>query len=501
MITRQSVSASRHNADSASASVGTKSLLLLLMIMTGLASVAIPAQGPRARNATTPAAPASLPPFPETDPEKREVLAWRRQTLIDAYDRIGRRDAKWDDAVRKALEAFARLDLDSYLKEELSVLTAQCDAAIAAGCDDPLILYLRARHPPRGQRITPAERVEAYRQAADAMDQSKYSIYWKFYAAFRAASELKARDGTNASPDAVRWWRIATNDLVLVFNDDSVPKFEIYLACNDLLMRASGGDDEAAYRCMEQPLFRRWPNDSLPWLIKGRAYADMAWNARGGGYADTVTDEGWELFEKNLGVAEDALERAWNLNTNDSRIPLAMMTVELGQGKGRDRMELWFQRAMAIDPNNYAACESKRYYLEPKWHGSAAQMLAFGRECVQSKQWGGRTPLILAAAHEALTAYLEEPARTNYWKKPEVWPDVRSAFEKYLADHKDDTIERQRYALFAFRCEQWDVFKRQLPLLGEVDYSIFGGRRAFNQMVREANQHSPTRAGRRGRRN
>jgi hypothetical protein len=240
----------------------------------------------------------------------------------------------------------------------------------------------------------------------------------------------------------------------------------------------------------------------MPWLIKGRAHTEMAWHARGNDYAYAVTDEGWRLFEKNLDVAATALEQAWKLNPKDVRIPLAMMTVELGQGKGRERLELWFQRAMTIDPDNTAACQSKEYYLEPKWHGSPVEMLAFGRACVQSNQWGGKVPLTLVHAHEALAGYLDESERTNYWKRPEVWPDIKSAFEKYLAGHKDDTVERQKYALFASRCEQWAEFQRQLPLLGDVDYSLFGGRRAFNQLVREANQHSPAlRGGRRGRRN
>ena len=64
-------------------------------------------------------------------------------------------------------------------------------------------------------------------------------------------------------------------------------------------------------------------------------------------------------------------------------------------------MELWFDRAMELDPNDYDACYYKLYYLEPKWYGSVKDMLDFGRECVDSKVWGGRVPLVLTDAHYA----------------------------------------------------------------------------------------------------
>jgi hypothetical protein len=60
-----------------------------------------------------------------------------------------------------------------------------------------------------------------------------------------------------------------------------------------------------------------------------------------------------------LSVAEKALEKAWTLNPKNEQIALKMMTVELGQGKGRQRMEVWFDRAMKLNTNSYAACNAR----------------------------------------------------------------------------------------------------------------------------------------------
>ncbi len=69
-----------------------------------------------------------------------------------------------------------------------------------------------------------------------------------------------------------------------------------------------------------------------------------------------------------------------------------MMSVELGQGMGRPRAEMWFERVMALDPNNYEACVAMSNYLEPRWYGSDEEALKFARKCVVSKRWGGGFP-------------------------------------------------------------------------------------------------------------
>src|SRR6185436_15731964 len=91
---------------------------------------------------------------------------------------------------------------------------------------------------------------------------------------------------------------------------------------------------------------------------------------RGSGYADTVSEDGWKQFSAHLAQAAESFEKAWKLSPDDPEIAVSMIQVELGEGKDRARMELWFDRAMTLDRNNYDACDQKRNYLEPKWHGS-----------------------------------------------------------------------------------------------------------------------------------
>jgi hypothetical protein len=217
----------------------------------------------------------------------------------------------------------------------------------------------------------------------------------------------------------------------------------------------------------------------------------MAWNARGSGWAYTVSDKGWKDFSKHLATAESALEHAWKLYPKDTEIAHQMMTVELGQGQGRERMELWFKRAMAIDPNDNEACSRKLYYLEPKWYGSKEAMLDFGRECVSNTNWGGRVPLVLVDAHwNYCQGYLDKSEQTNYWKQSEVWTDIKSAYDRFFKLNTNTVGYYEYYAWYAYQAEQWDVLNELIPKLGPETYYHFGGKDEFDKMVRQAREHA-----------
>ncbi len=142
---------------------------------------------------------------------------------------------------------------------------------------------------------------------------------------------------------------------------------------------------------------------------------------------------------------------------------------------------------MNLDPNNYEACYAKLHYLYPQWYGSRDDMLAFRRECVASTNWGGHVPLILVDAHSELARSLPAADRDDYWGLPEVWPDIKAAYEKYSRVNPDATRFRYPYAAYAFRCGQWQDFNQQIAFLrktgDELNVNYFGGKGAFDKMV------------------
>jgi hypothetical protein len=422
--------------------------------------------------------------------------AWNLKTLVAPYETAGFANPAWDEPAKRALTAFAELRSKlAAVNTSSQIIAINCDLAVQAGCQDPMIEYLHLRFP----RVAPgndAAYADALCQVALAMKPSRYPAIRKFYANRRAVQEFYNAYGTKGDRRIIEQVGGTVYYLPEILNDPTIPPEEAYDACDEVLQAYIGtqnlSDYEKIYQIMEQPVFKKWPKDYWPWLIKGTAQIGMAWVCRGGSYAEKVSDERWEAFKTHLQAAELALTRAWEMNQNDINIPLQMMKVELGQGQGRERMELWFNRAMAIDTNSYEACSAKLYYLEPKWYGSDEDQLDFGRQCVRSQEWGGRIPLILLDAHIAIQSRQEGEAKDDYWKQPQVWPDLRAAFDRFLQLNPDATGYYHNYALYAYRCEQWDKLNELLTKLGPINYDYFGGPAEYDKMVELARQHSGT---------
>jgi hypothetical protein len=223
------------------------------------------------------------------------------------------------------------------------------------------------------------------------------------------------------------------------------------------------------------PLEKSLPATSdMPWRIKGIFYTDWAWDARGIGLANTVTPEGWKLFRERLADSRAALEKAWELNPDEPDTAARMITVAMGQSLPRDQMEVWFQRAIRIDADYYGAYERKMTYLEPKWHGSAAELLAFGHECLAGRNWAGSVPFFLVSVHKRLASY--EQDKEAYWGGPGVWDDLCAVYVPFLKADPENHYTRSNYCYYACLSGHWEEAARQFKILGDhADPGPFGG--------------------------
>jgi hypothetical protein len=428
-----------------------------------------------------------------------ERLAWHTQTMVKAYDSVGRHDPKWDESAHNALSRFAQVRSG---KERVETggpaIGLATQEAVAAGCDDPLIRYVYLRYAPDYDTNLLSFWQNEFGKAARDLEASSYSPFLKFYANDRAALVLWENNDQKRWDEVVQFRRAAMNNLAVALQDKSVPVEDVSDAVGLLIETISANEKEMkdAYNQIQGPLFQNWGNSAAAYFIKGRFNYEFAWRARGGGYANGVSEESWKTFHEDLAVAETAYRKAWNLNPHDVRIPAQMIEMAVSQEKDRDEMELWFQRAMKLDTNNFSACLKKLRYLNPKWYGSRDDMVAFGKECVASSKWGGDVPLTLVEAHWQYQQLLEEQDRRDYWRLPDVWPDIQAGYEKYFKLNPNATTKnRYPYAWYAFQCGKLKDFTYQIKLIRDVDgtlkTSYFGGDDKFSKMVEAANAQAP----------
>jgi hypothetical protein len=184
-------------------------------------------------------------------------------------------------------------------------------------------------------------------------------------------------------------------------------------------------------------------------------------------------------------TAADALTAAWEKDHTNAAAATAMITVELGQGQGRDRMELWYRRALDADPDNEPAVSAKMYYLTPKWHGSQQEMLDFAHQLYETQNWRGSFPMHLVSVYQTMTADVRNPG--ELYAMPQVWNDFQTVYLPYLKALPNKTDLRSAYCYRACKCGHWDIAKQQFDLLGDqATAEQFGGEEAMKALRAQA---------------
>jgi tetratricopeptide (TPR) repeat protein len=423
---------------------------------------------------------ADLIPIPQDlDRQNRrfdETLAWNKQTLLGAYEKVGKKDPRWDEPARAAMEKAARhfsVAVDPFT--ELSEVHAAAKKAVEAGCDDPLVLYLYARSSHQVEGLGGDDLQRRYLAAATALEGSNYPAVRRQTALYNAGYLLatNVKQTPQTRKEATRLLDAALDLLpVSVREDERAPVLEEqWLAA--ILMVIDGhryltGDYKAAYDHVDAALEKIPELKALRLAVRGDFYIHFAWEARGNGFANTVTPEGARLFEERLIEARKSLEESWEVQPNGTAA-LLMLTVVKGLGNGnRNEMEKWFERAMTTGRADSHVCTAKLDWLDPKWRGSMESMLAFGRACRDTKNWRAGIPLLAAEAHYRAGNRIQQPeGQTMYFAQQEVWDDIREVHEEHLQHFPNDHWVRSNYACYAYLCGRYAESNEQFRLLGD----------------------------------
>ena len=410
-----------------------------------------------------------------------DCLAWNRATLGDAYAKVGKRDPKWDGPAREALDRAARL---FSMREDPLVTPGDvfgpARQAVLAGCDDPLVLYLYA--------ITgvgpnfPGERESALRvrRAGDAMAAGAYSPFRRAMAVLKATG-LRVRSALQGGLSDDRRAIDAGFDQVLTLlarsaaDDARGLSWETrwHEALWDILVDwyRLDGDRKPGFDRLDARLAQIPRIEPLRLSIRGQFYMQWAWDARTDRAAAAVTGKQFAAFGERLAEARRALEAAYKLDPKQPRVARTMLEVHKGIGAADDRatMELWFERAMELDPSDRDSCWNKLDWLDPRWHGDpdGREMLGFGRSCAATHNW--HRGITLLAADALMRKYASNPRADGgkYLTRAENWELIRSVNEEYLKHYPDDAVALTKYAFLTFWAARIELAHELFERLGD----------------------------------
>lgn len=333
------------------------------------------------------------------DFEARQT-AWMQRLLTEAFAKRHTGQPWLQEAVAALREAAPFLNEGGTRNEMTGVTTRPAPGLIQRfqalrdrGCDDPLFVYVSVF-------------LEAFLKNARLEQVRMVEALWP---------RLLAGDDPEAVKAFVTAWLWNTT----YAGASTTRNSELKKRCDDeLVVRIvsaleSAGDREDAFGlCQmlqgEWPLanFCHWRRDRLfiplekcrgPKWVTGSLLGEMeiteAWEKRGGGWASTVTDEGWKGFEHWLTKAREHLSQAWEEEKEAHWAATRMITVTMaGHGVPGVDERTWFDRATAACFDHIDAYDHLLWAWRPRWGGSHELMLEFGKACAATRRYDTIVP-------------------------------------------------------------------------------------------------------------
>lgn len=433
---------------------------------------AAPGMKPVAESRSTSRAPA-LPDAQQVKVRLARDMAWCRTTLAGDYEANGARNPKWDASALDALSALADLWSGNPQRpgNEQERAWRASQKAVSAGCNDPLILYVHARMYETAALENLDDAVRLHREAASAVDGSQYAPFVKARAHVETAEVMiqnaRAKESTEAQ-GTMEQIESARELLPVIAAVKDIPQtLVVDLVASILdLDRELRSDRKESFDAMAAVFAKEQPAGGvIHRLLKARFLLDYAWDARGGQGAAHVTDNARAVFASRLQAAERETAKASAIDPLSPVVASLMLTIELGQGEGRERMESWFRYGNAVDPGSYQIYAQKLRYLEPQWYGSQEEMVAYGQELLAAKQWNLKLPFVLASAYLQLGRHYEDPSEF-YQDDPQTCRDIKAIYDGYLKLYPDAAYERSAYALALYYCGDHGAANQQFKTLG-----------------------------------
>ena len=209
-----------------------------------------------------------------------------------------------------------------------------------------------------------------------------------------------------------------------------------------------------------------------PWqreMILGRLNLETGYYYRGTGFADSVTEEGWEKLELYCGLAHEHFERALEINPRFPEPAVELMSIA-SMGYSDREPEEWFELATKFEPEYLWAYSMRQNYLRARWGGAPDEQVEFFME--QSKNTdSGAVAFLLPESLFRLK--WQDEMEDDAWKelitKPDIMKEVLAVLDKILANEEEVVINQRIYkrdffltvkAFFAFESGQFEVAEK-----------------------------------------
>lgn len=223
--------------------------------------------------------------------------------------------------------------------------------------------------------------------------------------------------------------------------------------------------------------------DAYPQSIDARvALADglisYAWDARGDGNSDSVTENGWALFQERIKRAHHVLDEAAKLPEKSPEWYMAMQIIARAEDWDPEREGRLLKDAVAFEPRYYYFARQHVEYLKPQWNGEPGDSERFIGEIAD--QIGGDAGDIL---YFQLASNLICKCRGEAHEKLLSWPRIQKGFVALEKQSGASILNTNLYAFMAIRVADSitaDAMLKRIPD-NQWDEKTWGNKRYFDE--------------------
>jgi hypothetical protein len=365
----------------------------------------------------------------QKDASERQLEYWLRD--VQYYRTCTRDPAEIRSQAEQFLTAVANWSLglpDSLPRDELRALGVEL---LVAGSQDPVVLLAYARVIEEFKVTDPILGL-VIRPGILGLAGSKYPrwIEMRLRAVLATAHFTRRIEGDFRSEDGMPRIKAFQDSLYQWLREDSQHKQHLRsIAANldDLKTRNHLRFDHILMAIADDPEIDSW----LLHVMAGEHFYDEAWKARGSGFANEVTDAGWDQFKSQMETAALHFRRAWLLHPELPRTSWRMIAISKEHGDENRTPADWLQHAIAAQLDHGSAYNAYRHASLSRWGGSPEQLIDFARECVTSGRYDTFIPFQLLDVVKDLKELEEIPFSEQLAK----YPVLEEVLKEFLAGY------------------------------------------------------------------
>ena len=360
------------------------------------------------------------------------------ESCLEGYKKHGKRNDAWDDEAIHFMKMFVLCFSGAPNQPSMEQLKAAGKVVIDLGCDDPLVLFGYGYAIDRPTHRSGAEKHLV--KAVAAFEGSQYPAYLYVAAASRLARFLEAWDRPE---EAHAYHQIAANASIVAAEaapDEYFP--QRFLANNLKLQLKNYLPFDISETLIEGLQLVGGLNSCTLSTCMGVYHDRVGWEARGDGFANTVTEKGWEIFAKHQEISRSYLVKAHELDPSRPEAASLMISIATAGYAGPGESErFWFDKAVAAQMDWPPAYTRILWSMRPRWGGSHEEMFEFGLECARTERFDTYVPYELIGI--LLDIDKEQQYSKRFWRLNRIYPIANPILEQLVLNpaHKHDILE------------------------------------------------------------